>query len=345
MNGWILFKLVSRMRQVVRAEDDGEFGSEGKDWLVTGGGPMFRMLSKLFRIVDRPWKLYPLGVLFGLGFDTSSEIALLGITSIHAVQGTSIWLIMLFPILFTAGMCLIDTTDGGLMLTLYTWHDEDDLDVKESDGLTTSLASDVERGSTRSLGEREDLEMEPTINRESNDISKKGLVYDEAPLPAWDQGGPGDSAPPALQPRKRQPDPLIFLYYSTILTGLTVIVALVIGIIQLLSLILNVAEPTGKFWDGVEVAGDYYDVIGGSICGLFLVVGIGAICFYGRFKRWVHATRAANMARKLRETSHGQQEEEEEAMDLPTETGLGQLSQTKPKDSEGETDTNVVLYS
>jgi hypothetical protein len=53
MNGWILFKLVTRMRQVIRAEDDGEFGSEGKDWLVTGGGPMFRMLSKLFRVVDR----------------------------------------------------------------------------------------------------------------------------------------------------------------------------------------------------------------------------------------------------------------------------------------------------
>jgi high-affinity nickel-transport protein len=53
MNGWILFKLVSRMRQVIRAEVDGEFGNEGKDWLVTGGGPMFRMLSKLFRVVDR----------------------------------------------------------------------------------------------------------------------------------------------------------------------------------------------------------------------------------------------------------------------------------------------------
>lgn len=64
--------------------------------------------------------MYPLGVLFGLGFDTSSEIALLGISAITASQGTSIWLILLFPILFTAGMCLLDTTDGALMMALYT---------------------------------------------------------------------------------------------------------------------------------------------------------------------------------------------------------------------------------
>lgn len=57
-------------------------------------------------------------------------------------------------------------------------------------------------------------------------------------------------------------DRIAILYYSIILTAVTVIVAFVIGIIQLLSLILNVAEPTGKFWDGVAVASDHYDIIG-----------------------------------------------------------------------------------
>jgi high-affinity nickel permease len=52
-------------------------------------------------IWKRPWKMYPLGVMFGLGFDTSSEVALLGISSIQASKGTSIWLILIFPILFT----------------------------------------------------------------------------------------------------------------------------------------------------------------------------------------------------------------------------------------------------
>ncbi|KAJ9107067.1 hypothetical protein QFC19_002937 [Naganishia cerealis] len=343
MNGWILFKLISRMRQVVRGEDDGKFGTEGKEWLVTGGGPMFRILSKLFRVVDRPWKLYPLGVLFGLGFDTSSEIALLGIASIHAVQGTSIWLIMIFPILFTAGMCLIDTTDGGLMLTLYTWHDEDDLDVKESEDLNTSLTNDVERGVARSLVDQEDLEMQGPVDQGSSDINKKISAHDEMGVPALNQREPGDNSSfPVLQPRKRQQDPLIFLYYSTILTGLTVIVALVIGVIQLLSLILNVAEPTGKFWDGVAVAGDYYDVIGGSICGLFLVVGIAAIWFYARFKRWVYARRESNIV-KRRQESGGHQEE---IVEQPkTDTASEHHPQNKPKNGDDDANTNVVLYS
>lgn len=51
--------------------------------------------------LTRPWKMYPLGVMFGLGFDTSSEVALLGISSIQAANGTSMWLILIFPILFT----------------------------------------------------------------------------------------------------------------------------------------------------------------------------------------------------------------------------------------------------
>ena len=57
-------------------------------------------------------------------------------------------------------------------------------------------------------------------------------------------------------------DTIAILYYSIILTGITVVVALVIGTIQLLTLILNIANPTGKFWAGVQVAGDHYDIIG-----------------------------------------------------------------------------------
>ena len=57
-------------------------------------------------------------------------------------------------------------------------------------------------------------------------------------------------------------DQIAILYYSIVLTVITIIVAIVIGVLQLLSLILNVAEPTGPFWHGVEVAGDHYDIIG-----------------------------------------------------------------------------------
>ena len=65
--------------------------------------------------------MYPRGFLFGLGFDTATEIGLLGITAAEATKGLPIWSILLFPALFTAGMSLIDTTDGILMLGAYGW--------------------------------------------------------------------------------------------------------------------------------------------------------------------------------------------------------------------------------
>jgi high-affinity nickel-transport protein len=65
--------------------------------------------------------MYPLGVLFGLGFDTATEIGVLGISAAEASKGLPIWSIMVFPALFTAGMSLIDTSDGVLMLGAYGW--------------------------------------------------------------------------------------------------------------------------------------------------------------------------------------------------------------------------------
>ncbi|KAK5118333.1 hypothetical protein LTR62_002846 [Meristemomyces frigidus] len=64
--------------------------------------------------------LYPLGVMFGLGFDTSSGIALIGNSFIEAAPDTSIWLILIFPLLFTAGMCFLDTFDRAAMMSVYT---------------------------------------------------------------------------------------------------------------------------------------------------------------------------------------------------------------------------------
>jgi high-affinity nickel-transport protein len=281
-----------------------------------------------------------LGVLFGLGFDTSSEIALLGISSIQAVQGTSIWLIMIFPILFTAGMCLIDTTDGGLMLTLYTWHDNDDLDVKIAEGSTEQLSFETESQTRTIPTSQGDLELgTTTIDLAEADAKIKHPESDETEIPSLDrEETTTDAAAPALQPRKRQQDPLIFLYYSTILTGVTVIVALVIGVIQLLSLILNVAEPTGKFWDGVAVAGDHYDVIGGSICGLFLVVGVAAIFFYSKFRRWVYATRERNLAAKEVQQWSSDAEVALEAGLVDAEDGPGKAQDV------GGVATNELLY-
>lgn len=156
--------------------------------------------------------MYPIGVLFGLGFDTSSEIALLGISAVSASSGTSIWLILLFPILFTAGMCLLDTCDGALMMSLYT---------------------------SARLGR----------------------------------------------------DAIAVLYYQSVLTGVTVIVAIVIGVIQMLSMVLSVGNFGGTFWDGVAVAGDNYDIIGGAICGSFVFFGVLSFVLYKPWRRRVDAKR------------------------------------------------------
>ncbi|KAL6704857.1 hypothetical protein ACN47E_007540 [Coniothyrium glycines] len=211
MNIYILYKLIVQMRKMIATEP----GSEHEEFRIQGGGCLFPILQKLFRLIDRPWKMYPLGVLFGLGFDTSSEIAILGISSIQATKGTSIWLILIFPLLFTAGMCLLDTTDGALMMSLYT---------------STQLARDS----------------------------------------------------------------IAICYYSIVLTIITVIVATIIGTVQFLNLILNVAEPQGRFWDGVERLGDAWDIVGGAICGTFVVFGGLSVLLYKPWRRRIEKRRLQN---------------------------------------------------
>src|ERR1700757_3848061 len=75
-----------------------------------GGGIMARIFRPLFRMLSRSWHMYPVGFLFGLGFDTATEIGLLGISAAGAAQGMSIWSILVFPVLFMAGMTLMEPT-------------------------------------------------------------------------------------------------------------------------------------------------------------------------------------------------------------------------------------------
>jgi high-affinity nickel-transport protein len=94
---------------------------EDFDLLLNSRGLLARLFRPLFRLISESWHMYPLGLLFGLGFDTATEVALLGVSAAAAAKGMSIWSIMLFPALFAAGMSLIDTTDGILMLGAYNW--------------------------------------------------------------------------------------------------------------------------------------------------------------------------------------------------------------------------------
>jgi high-affinity nickel-transport protein len=84
-------------------------------------GMMNRFLGPLARRIDRPWKMYPIGFLFGLGFDTASEVALLVLAGSAVVGGLPFWAVLSLPILFAAGMSLLDGLDGILMNFAYGW--------------------------------------------------------------------------------------------------------------------------------------------------------------------------------------------------------------------------------
>jgi high-affinity nickel-transport protein len=115
----IILRSVWRTYRHVRG--GGAYVDEDFDLLLNNRGVLARLFRPLFRLVSRSWHMFPLGFLFGLGFDTATEVALLGISATQAAKGISIWSIMVFPALFAAGMSLIDTTDGVLMLGAYNW--------------------------------------------------------------------------------------------------------------------------------------------------------------------------------------------------------------------------------
>ena len=109
---WLTFRHVKR---------GGAYVEEDLDLLLNQRGFAARLFRPLFRLITRSWHMFPLGFLFGLGFDTATEVALLGISATQAGQGVRVWSIMVFPALFAAGMSLVDTTDGILMLGAYDW--------------------------------------------------------------------------------------------------------------------------------------------------------------------------------------------------------------------------------
>jgi nickel/cobalt transporter (NiCoT) family protein len=115
----VILRSVWRTWRHVRA--GGAYAAADFDLLLNSRGLLARLFRPLFRLITKSWHMFPLGFLFGLGFDTATEVALLGISGTQAARGVSIWSIMVFPALFAAGMSLIDTTDGILMVGAYDW--------------------------------------------------------------------------------------------------------------------------------------------------------------------------------------------------------------------------------
>ncbi|KAF6000203.1 HoxN/HupN/NixA family nickel/cobalt transporter [Streptomyces mirabilis] len=109
-----IWKVFRRMRT-------GHFDEAALEEQLNNRGLMNRLLGRLMKSISKPWQMYPLGMLFGLGFDTATEIALLVLAGSGAASGLPWYAILCLPVLFAAGMSLLDTIDGSFMNFAYGW--------------------------------------------------------------------------------------------------------------------------------------------------------------------------------------------------------------------------------
>src|ERR1700694_224583 len=118
-----LFNLVILLGvvQVYRKLRSGEYEEQSLDLDLTAGGFMSRIFGRLFRVIRHSWQMYPIGFLFGLGFDTASEVAILAISAGAAANGLPFVAVIALPLIFAAGMSLMDTADGAFMAKAYSW--------------------------------------------------------------------------------------------------------------------------------------------------------------------------------------------------------------------------------
>jgi nickel/cobalt transporter (NiCoT) family protein len=117
MNLVILLDIV----RVYRRMKGGEYDRHSLEHELTTGGFMTRIFGRLFRVINHSWQMYPIGFLFGLGFDTASEIALLAVSAGAAANGIPFGAVIALPLIFAAGMSLMDTADGAFMAKAYSW--------------------------------------------------------------------------------------------------------------------------------------------------------------------------------------------------------------------------------
>ena len=169
------------------------------DNLMNNRSFLSRRFRPLFQIISHSWQMFPLGFLFGIGFDTATEITVLGIAASETLNGISIWSILLFPALFTAGMTLIDTTDCIIMLGAYGWA--------------------------------------------------------------------------FMKPIRK-------LYYNLTITFVSIIIALVVGGIEVLGLIATKIESEGMIWNMIKSLNNHYSTLGYMIILLFIASWVLSVIIY-----------------------------------------------------------------
>ena len=119
--GMNLVILLSVWRKFAHVRAGGACDEGDLDMLLGARGLLSKLFGPMFRLISRTWHMAPLGFLFGLGFDTATEVAILGMSASQAAHGLTLARILVLPALFAAGMALIDTVDGVMMLGAYEW--------------------------------------------------------------------------------------------------------------------------------------------------------------------------------------------------------------------------------
>jgi high-affinity nickel-transport protein len=117
LNLVVLVGIIKVFREMRR----GRYNDEELEAQLNARGLMFRFFGKLMKSIKSPWQMYPVGILFGLGFDTATEVALLAATAGAATAGLPWYAVLSLPILFAAGMATMDTADGSFMNFAYGW--------------------------------------------------------------------------------------------------------------------------------------------------------------------------------------------------------------------------------
>jgi high-affinity nickel-transport protein len=117
-NALLIIKIVRRSQLL---QGGARVSSDALERELAARPRFLRPLGKLTKLIGASWQMYPLGLLFALGFDTATEIGLLGISASQGAAGAGFWTLLIFPALFAAGMSLMDTANGIVMVSTYGW--------------------------------------------------------------------------------------------------------------------------------------------------------------------------------------------------------------------------------
>ncbi|EJC97755.1 NicO-domain-containing protein [Fomitiporia mediterranea MF3/22] len=291
-NSIILYRIIRNRRRRRRQEDAGIIAYEDNP---AEKSIMMQIIGPVTTFVNKPWKMYPVGVLFGFGFDTASSIALLAVTALAEKSASGKGIpradIIILPLLFTAGMTLVDSADSILMLYAYAGVPDRALSLFE-----LRIQDEVSEETSKSPTPDTSNPVSPdTAHSQASDpLVKKTNVHDsgadiEEAVPSLHEGAVDRNEPDTPMTRRSlRVKQHTMSGLSIALTLISILVAFSISFITIMGLIGENCVPcqraanapdggglAGSWWRGWEKANDASGFIGAAIVGGFILVLAG----------------------------------------------------------------------